>query len=53
MKVGDLVKINENSAVWLVLELEKYPSTVFLQNLRNGYKMNASKAVCKVINESR
>ena len=56
MKVGDLVKLrtqrSENN-LWMVLIAHKDDSSIYVQSLKTGYKMNAGKQAFEVISESR
>tara|TARA_R110002073_G_scaffold223762_1_gene383948 strand:- start:526 stop:687 length:162 start_codon:yes stop_codon:yes gene_type:complete len=52
MKVGDLVKLrtqrSENN-LWMVLIAHKDDSSIYIQSLKSGYKMNASKKAFEVV----
>jgi|TARA_R110000851_G_scaffold3051_4_gene12365 hypothetical protein len=52
MKVGDLVKLQNqefNSGLWMVLIAHKDDSSIYIQSLKSGYKMNASKKAFEVV----
>ena len=52
MKVGDLVRLqNQDSEnnLWMVLIAHKDDSSIYVQSLKTGYKMNASKKAFEVI----
>lgn len=51
MKVGDLVRIRGERALWLVLDT--ISGDTFVVSLKTNYKMWASKKAFEVVNESR
>ena len=55
MKVGDLVKgrAKGSDTLWMVLIAHKDDSSIYIQSLQTGYKMNASKKAFEVVNEER
>jgi len=56
LKVGDLVRLqNQDSEnnLWMVLIAHKDDSSIYVQSLKTGYKMNAGKQAFEVISESR
>ena len=55
MKVGDLVKgrAKDSDILWMVLIAHKDDSSIYVQSLKTGYKMNAGKQAFEVISESR
>jgi len=56
MKVGDLVRLqNQDSEnnLWMVLIAHKDDSSIYVQSLKTGYKMNADKQAFEVISEAR
>ena len=56
MKKGDLVKIKvraDENHVWMVVIAHKDDSSIYIQSLKTGYKMNASKKAFEVVNEER
>ena len=56
MKVGDLVRLQDQDSennLWMVLIAHKDDSSIYVQSLKTGYKMNADKNYFEVISESR
>ena len=56
MKVGDLVRLqNQDSEnnLWMVLIAHKDDSSIYVQSLKTGYKMNAGKQAFEALSASR
>ena len=55
VKVGDLVKgrAKGSEILWMVLIAHKDDSSIYVQSLKTGYKMNAGKKAFEVVNEER
>ena len=55
MKVGDLVRgrAKGSEILWMVLVAHKGDLSIYVQSLKTGYKMNASKKAFEVVNEER
>ena len=56
MKVGDLVKLRTQDGenhLWMVLIAHKDDSSIYVQSLKTGYKMNAGKKAFEVVSEER
>ena len=56
MKVGDLVKFRNQASpnnLWMALIVHDDNSSIYIQSLKTGYKMNAAKNYFEVISESR
>tara|TARA_R110002012_G_scaffold146232_1_gene304502 strand:- start:599 stop:769 length:171 start_codon:yes stop_codon:yes gene_type:complete len=56
MKKGDLIRIctrADDNHLWMVLIAHKDNSSIYVQSLKTGYKMNAGKSYFEVISESR
>ena len=55
MKVGDLARliVGDENHLWMVLIAHKDDSSIYIQSLQTGYKMNASKKAFEVVNEER
>ena len=55
MKIGDLVKgrAKGSDTLWMVLIAHKDDSSIYVQSLKTGYKMNAGKKAFEVVSEER
>ena len=55
MKIGDLVRgrAKGSETLWMVLIAHKDDLAIYVQSLKTGYKMNASKKAFEVVNEER
>ena len=55
MKIGDLVRgrAKGSETLWMVLIAHKDDLSIYVQSLKTGYKMNASKKALEVVNEER
>ena len=56
MKVGDLVRLQDQDSennLWMVLIAHKDDSSIYVQSLKTGYKMNAGKQAFEALSASR